>query len=435
MLVVVIELEREGERAGVGERRGELENGGMVGADLGVDGPGGFLVGINRGGNGQSLLLKRCGRLHERRVELVRAAGRRDGELEVRQREVPVVRAARAVLLHRRVRQRFELHGGDAGDGRGDGEGVGVEVRVVAGDEERAVVLFREDRFALGLGRGVVQGKPGWERQPRAGFFPCGEVGRQLFLLESFQRGDERLMLPVERSLLAPMLRGIDHQVVIASHGRREGRDQPVVILRRNRIELVIMATRAADGQAEHRGADGRGHVVKFIVALLFRLVGGDLCGVCAGGKKSGGLHGKQAVRLQFVAGDLPLHEAVVGQVLVERADDEVAVVISIGPIIILLVAVTLRKTGEVEPMPAPPLAVVRTGQQAVNQPLVGVRRLVIHERLHLLRCRWQPDQIERRAADELATVEGGIGLELLRFQPGEDEPVDVVARPGFVLH
>ena len=47
-------------------------------------------------------------------------------------------------------------------------------------------------------------------------------------------------------------------------------------------------------------------------------------------------------VRLDLVAGQLPADERVVRQILVERLDDEIAVVVGVGPIVILLVAVAL---------------------------------------------------------------------------------------------
>ena len=50
------------------------------------------------------------------------------------------------------------------------------------------------------------------------------------------------------------------------------------------------MTARTADGQPEHRGADGGELVVEFVVALLLGLVGGDLRRVRAGAEKSGNL-------------------------------------------------------------------------------------------------------------------------------------------------
>ena len=74
----------------------------------------------------------------------------------------------------------------------------------------------------------------------------------------------------------------------------------------------MVVAAGAADGQAEHAGADGAGDVVEFVVAFLFDLVDGDLRAVDAGAEEAGGGQGQRIVRGQLVAGELPCDEGVV---------------------------------------------------------------------------------------------------------------------------
>ena len=76
----------------------------------------------------------------------------------------------------------------------------------------------------------------------------------------------------------------------------------------------------------------------------------------------------------QQVAGDLLDDELVVGQVAVERVDDPVAIEPDAARLV-LLEAVGVGVAGGVEPVPAPALAVVRRGEQPLDQLLVGVRR------------------------------------------------------------
>ena len=77
----------------------------------------------------------------------------------------------------------------------------------------------------------------------------------------------------------------------------------------------------------------------------------------------------------QLVAGDLFLDEAVVGLVGVEGLDDVVAIAPGVGARLVGLEAVGLGVAGEVEPVAAPALAVVRRGEQAVDELLEGVGR------------------------------------------------------------
>ncbi len=77
----------------------------------------------------------------------------------------------------------------------------------------------------------------------------------------------------------------------------------------------------------------------------------------------------------EHVAGDLLLHEPGVRLVRVERADDVVAVRPGVRPRLVLVVAVRLAVVDHVEPVPRPPLAVLRRREQLVDQLLVGVRR------------------------------------------------------------
>ena len=88
----------------------------------------------------------------------------------------------------------------------------------------------------------------------------------------------------------------------------------------------------------------------------------------------------------QQVAGELLDGELVERHVGVERLDHPVAVRPD-RPRAVLLVAVGVGVAGQVEPAPGPALAVVRRGEQPVDQLLVGVRRRVVDERVDLRRA------------------------------------------------
>ena len=74
----------------------------------------------------------------------------------------------------------------------------------------------------------------------------------------------------------------------------------------------------------------------------------------------------KDAIRgvgVKGVAGELFLHKTGVGLILVEGADDIVAVGPGIGPQLILVVAAGVGVLHHIQPVPAPAFAVMRGGQ------------------------------------------------------------------------
>ena len=104
---------------------------------------------------------------------------------------------------------------------------------------------------------------------------------------------------------------------VLGHEQRREERLQPEVVLLQDRVELVVVAAGALHAHAEEdiggdvgdvvenvRPLEGRVAVVVFVDAEAQEAGGGERLGVA--GEK-------------FVAGELLLHEAVVGLVGVER--------------------------------------------------------------------------------------------------------------------
>ena len=212
----------------------------------------------------------------------------------------------------------------------------------------------------------------------------------------------------------------------------REDRLEAVVVLLRDRVELVVVALGAVDREA-HERADGVGDEVVAVevpgdLAVDLRL--GQL-GVAdevprPGGEEPERLDAVRRAGEQHVAGDLLLHEPRVRLVGVERADDVVAVRPGVRPRLVLVVAVRLAEVDDVEPVPRPPLAVVRRREQPVDQLLVRVRGRVVDEGLDLVRRRRQADQVEVQPADQRAPV----GLRRRRQSPvtrqlREDEVVD----------
>ena len=109
-----------------------------------------------------------------------------------------------------------------------------------------------------------------------------------------------------------------------------------------------------------------------------------------------------------------------------KRPDHVVAIAIGQGPIGVgAEVAVRLGVAGGVEPVLAPPLAVAGRGEQALDQPLVGVGTAIVHEGRDLLGGRGQARQVEAEAADQGGAVGLGAEGEPSLLERGLDEAID----------
>src|SRR5262249_23773556 len=84
----------------------------------------------------------------------------------------------------------------------------------------------------------------------------------------------------------------------------------------------------------------------------------------------------------------------------------------------------------QVEPVSAPALAVLRRGEQALDQFLVGVGCGIADERLDLCRSWWQANQVEAGATDQGAAFRRGGRRELAVLHLSEQEGVDGSLHP-----
>ena len=129
-------------------------------------------------------------------------------------------------------------------------------------------------------------------------------------------------------------------------------------------------------------------------------------------------------------AGEHLLDHPVVGLVRVERLDDPVAPPpdVRLALADLRLVAVPVAVPPDVHPVPAPALAVLRRGEQAIDDRLV-VRQLVAQ----LLRRRRQADQIEIDAPQQQVRRRFANRRQLQLGVLGGDEGVDRIGGPGRV--
>ena len=137
----------------------------------------------------------------------------------------------------------------------------------------------------------------------------------------------------------------------------------------------MVVAAGAVHGHAEKRLADGGDDVVQFVEAGLGFVGGFIVPGAQA--IEAGGDDGIGRGMLEFVAGDLLADELVEGFVGVEGLDDVIAVAPGVGLDAVALEGVGFCESDDVEPVAAPFFAVLRRGEEAVDDAFEGVGGIV----------------------------------------------------------
>ena len=201
-----------------------------------------------------------------------------------------------------------------------------------------------------------------------------------------------------------------------------------VIILLRNRIEHMVVAAGAAQRQSQKRRA-GRAHdFIDFVPSGRLLVVG--LVVPNAETVKTGG--DDRLVRRigQFVARKLFQHEAVVRLVVIQGGNHVIAIAPRFGLFRVALIAVGLRISRDVEPMPPPPFAVLLAGKQLVDKPLIRLRRVIGYEAVNFLGRGGQSNEIEKQTADERAGIGRRIRRQPLFFEAGEHKSVDRIGNP-----
>ncbi len=195
----------------------------------------------------------------------------------------------------------------------------------------------------------------------------------------------------------------------------------------------MVVAAGAADRQPQEDKPGRLGDVVQSILPAKLLIVQVDHVGVAA--VESRGDERPGIVGLNFVTGKLKPDETVVRQVAVQGIDDPIAISPRIRPSLVELKTVGFGKPRQVEPVLPRALPILGACKQAVDQPLVGIRRPVGEKRLLQFEARWQSDQVEAEPPQERRTIGFARVLLLLRFQSRKDEAVDRIAHPGQFAH
>ena len=223
--------------------------------------------------------------------------------------------------------------------------------------------------------------------------------------------------------------------------GAEKNPGEGVVVVGRNRIELVVVAAGAGQGEAEERSADDVDLIVDAVGdhPLLVNIPRHEVGDREEPGRhESVGIDPGRIIWLEEIAGDLLAEEVGVGKIAVEGVDHPVAVAPGLAKIALggqLNEIAGIGIADDVEPVPPPALAIPRRGQQPLDHGLKGLGRLIGEKGCHLLGGRREADQIKRRPAEERAFVGRLARAQARCLEAGEDEAVDRTMWPSLAGH
>src|SRR5262245_43931671 len=96
-------------------------------------------------------------------------------------------------------------------------------------------------------------------------------------------------------------------------------------------------------------------------------------------------------------------------------------------PVAIVLISARVAETSQVEPILRHLLAKVGRSQQAIHIPFVSVRHVTGKERIDVLDCRRQSEQVERQPTYKRGSISLPRGGHSRSFEPGQDKQIDLV--------
>ena len=138
----------------------------------------------------------------------------------------------------------------------------------------------------------------------------------------------------------------------------------------------------------------------------------------------------RRRVFAERIANDLFADELIVGRVLVEGANDVIAIWPRVRTLGVDLEAVRVRVAHDIQPVLRPTFAVAWRSEEFVHDALVGIATTILHEGIDLL-LRWrQSDEIEIDPPQPAHAIRLRRRLEPLLVQARENNAIDVVPCP-----
>ncbi len=196
------------------------------------------------------------------------------------------------------------------------------------------------------------------------------------------------------------------------------------MVLLRNRIELVVVAGGAADGQPEEHGAGRIGAVLDVLKADLFFNDAVLIRRRVVPDESGGDALVERRIRQQ-IAGELLDGKPIERQIAVERSDDPVAIRPDAAAVVVVVQAVGVPVPRRIEPIARAMLTVMRRRQQPVDHLRVRIRRRVCDERRDVFGLRRQSRQIQRHAPNQRTPIRFGVRREARCLDLRQHEPID----------
>ncbi len=220
--------------------------------------------------------------------------------------------------------------------------------------------------------------------------------------------------------------------------GAGEDGSQGVVVLGRNRVELVVVAASAGDGQSQESLGESVDLLVHQVVDHLGLVLLGD--GAGANRQKPGAEHGSNVGIPRLVggievSGNLILDETIIGEVSIEAVDHVVPVAPGIGHCDVFVQAAGIGVAGDVQPVAAPALPVAGRGQQAVHQPRKGPGSPVADKLLDFLLRGGQAVKVELGPAEQRQLAGAGRRVQALFLQLAQHEGIHRRPNPARITH
>ncbi len=265
------------------------------------------------------------------------------------------------------------------------------------------------------------------------------------FCLSGFKFGGECLQLFFEScdlglpaGCLLFLLRRIDFEerafvpAVCVSRVIKE-REEPEILFLRDRVVLVAVALGAGDRRAHPHGHRRVHPVHDGDVAELLVVGAAFVVRQCVPMKRRRDELFVRGVGQQ-IARDLFDGKLIEGLVGVQRANH----IIAVGPDRagrIVRIARGVGIAGKIQPHPRPMLAETFLGQQPIHQLLVSIGAFVVDEFLDLGERGRQTGEVQRQPPNQGGLIRARRRPETFLFQPGQEETIDFIPRPGGVFH
>ena len=188
----------------------------------------------------------------------------------------------------------------------------------------------------------------------------------------------------------------LPRQFAVLKTDRTKHRLHPVKILGGNRIKFVIVTLGASQFVGEKSDADRVDHIIQILLPRHRRHAHRRVL-PRPHPQEAGGNHVIGIIRLQFIAGNLLAHKLVVRLVGIEGAHHVISIAPRVRSRVVIGKARRIRIAHHVQPMPRHLLAVMRTGQQPIDQRRPSGIRILLPRRRKLeclLRGRRQAGEV-----------------------------------------